>query len=206
MKHIDPPHEEELLPIIDASNQIIIGAENRKKVHAEWLHHGHVNVWIPGMGDGRVYKQIKQKGHGKADATIGGHISCVKGEIMDLLWRHISYLWPLSAVREGREETWLNFSETDLVPLGISSETWEAPHPESKSWNNGVVIAYLLNRRVALSEILDNPEREDGLDFEEISIEELLGLREGAEWYLWKLTWKPYRSILLTLQGKLKDI
>ena len=68
------------------------------------------------------------------------------------------------------------FTESDLMPLGISSETWDAPHPESKSWNNGVVIAYLLNRRVALSEILDNPEREDGLDFEEVSIEELMGL------------------------------
>ena len=85
MKFVDISPEEELLPIIDPKNHIIIGAENRKIVHQTGLHHGHINGWIPGMKDGIVYKQIKAKSHGKADATIGGHISCTQGEIMDLL-------------------------------------------------------------------------------------------------------------------------
>lgn len=207
MKHIDLPPEEEYLPILDPKSHIIMGAENRKKVHAEWLHHGHVNVWIPGTRDGTVYKQIKAKSHGKADATIGGHISCTQVEIMELLWRHISYLAPGTAIREWKEETGLDFTEGDIIPLGSSSETWEAPHPTSGSWNNGIVIAYVLNRRIALDDILRNNERENGLDFEEVDIEELLGLtKKDDDRYLWKLIGEPYKPILHTLREHIKQI
>lgn len=207
MKYVDISPEEELLPVIDSKSHIILGAENRKKVHTEWLHHGHVNVWIPGMEEGTVYKQIKAKSHGKADATIGGHISCTEGEIMELLWRPISYLGPTTAVREWKEETGLGFTEDDITPLGSCSETWEAPHPTSGSWNNGIVIAYVLNRRVALEEILGNAERENGLDFEEVSIEELLGLtKEDETKYLGKLLGEPYKPILHALREHMKQI
>lgn len=36
----------------------------------------------------------------------------------------------------------------------------------------------MLNRRVKPKDIIENPHREDGLDFEEVDIETLLGLTE----------------------------
>lgn len=206
MKYIDLPHEDEYLPIFQPQTRSITDIANRKIVHERWLHHGHINVWVPGIKDGTVYKQIKRKSHWKADATIGGHIDCTKEDFWEIMGRDIAQLAPKTAVKEWREETGLDFTEDDIIPLGSCSETWNAPHPESKYWNNGIVIAYLLGRRVTLPEMLDSPYREDGLDFEEISIEELLGLQEGAPWYLWKITSKPYRDILFALKERLKNV
>ena len=57
-------------------------------------------------------------------------------------------------------------------------EVYDAPNPKSSLWNNGIVIAYMLNRRVALNDILTNKDRESGLNFEEVPLEELLSLTE----------------------------
>lgn len=205
MKFKDIPPEEELLPYIEPGSNIILGIENRKKIHQTGLHHWHVNVWIPGEGDGIVYKQTKMK-HGRADASVGWHISCTQWDIINLVGTNITALGPSTAVREWKEETGLDFLENDIISLGVHDETWEAPHPISKSWNNGIVLAYVLDRRVALDEILGSPTREDGLVFEEVSIIELLGLQLGDPRYLWKITSRPYRDILINLQKRLKDI
>lgn len=207
MKHIDLPHEEELLPIFDPNTYHITGIENRKEAHRSWLHHAHVNVWIPGTKGGIIYKQLKTRSHWKADATIGGHISCTADEIEEILWKHIEILWPWAAVREWHEETGLVFTESELVPLGQISETWKEPHPTSKTWNNGIALAYMLNRRVKPKDIIENPHREDGLDFEEVDIETLLGLTEkDYDKYLHKLIGESYKEIFHTLREQLKQI
>ncbi len=45
----------------------------------------------------------------------------------------------------------------------------------------------MLNRPIVLDDILNNPNRESGLEFVEVSIEELLGLTEENTKYLQKL-------------------
>jgi|CXWK01.1.fsa_nt_gi hypothetical protein len=45
----------------------------------------------------------------------------------------------------------------------------------------------MLNRRIVIDDILRNTNRESGLDFEEVSIETLLGLTEKDTKYLRKL-------------------
>lgn len=207
MRHTDLPSEQEYLPVFQPPTRAITDIVNRKDVHKQWLHHGHINVWIPGVKAGTVYKQIKAKSHGKADATIGGHIDAVRENFWEIMWRDISELGPRTAVKEWREETWIIFSEKEIIPLWEISETWEHPHPESKSWNNGIVLVYLLHRRVALEEILSNTEREEGLDFKEVNIEKLLWLTQNdRSEYLWKLLNEEYKGIFLRLKEALKQL
>lgn len=70
-----------------------------------------------------------------------------------------------------------------------------------------MVIASVLNRRVALDKILGNTERESGLLFEENNIEKLLNLRkQDSNRYLQKLIGEPYKEILLELREKMKHM
>lgn len=199
--------QDECLPIFDPKDGIIHDVVLRKRAHAEWLCHGHVNVWIPGEKRDTAIVQIKTKSHGKRDATIGGHIDCPADGLWELMGRNISELAPKTAIKEWREEAGILFTESDIVPLWNLSEFYDKPHPESKVWNNGIVVAYVLNRRMALDDILRNSQRESGLDFEEVSIEKLLGLTEkDDEKYLRKLIGEPYKGILYTLREQMRQI
>lgn len=198
---------DECLPIFDLKDGIIHDVVLRKRAHAEWLCHGHVNVWIPWEKRGTAIVQVKTKSHGKRDATIGGHIDCAPDALPELRGRNIVELAPRTAVKEWGEESGMIFTEKDIIPLWSMSEFHDAPHPVSKAWNNGIVIAYVLNRRIALAEILGNTTRESGLSFEEVSIETLLGLSEkDSNKYLHKLIGEPYKGILLALREQMKQI
>jgi hypothetical protein len=99
------------------------------------------------------------------------------------------------------------FTEKDIIPLWNISEFHDAPHPVSQAWNNGIIIAYVLNRRIALAEILGNTTRESGLSFEEVDIETLLGLTEkDSNRYLRKLIGEPYKEIFHTLREQLRQV
>lgn len=207
MKFVDTPPEKEFLPIFDPKSGLITNIALRTRAHAEWLSHGHINVWIPGQKPGTVFVQIKAKSHGKRDATIGGHIDCPPDTLWELHGRHISELAPRTAVKEWREETGLIYTEADIIPIGDFTEVYDQPNPEWKLYNNGAVFAYVLNRRMALDDILRNTERESGLDFEPVDIEKLLVLsKDDNEKYLRKLLGEPYKKILLELREKMKQI
>lgn len=198
---------DECVPIFDPQDGIIHDVVFRKKAHDEWLCHGHVNVWIPGEKRDTAIVQVKIKSHGKRDATIGGHIDCAPDALPELRGRNIVELAPRTAVKEWREESGMIFTEKDIIPLWNITEFHDAPHPVSQAWNNGIVVAYVLNRRIALAEILGNNTRESGLSFEEVSIETLLWLTQNDRWqYLWKLIGEPYKGILLALREQMKHI
>lgn len=199
-------NDEELLPIFDPKDGTIIDIAARTRAHTDWLCHGHVNVWIPGKKPGRVFVQTKIKSHGKHDATIWWHIDTTKESFWELMGRNIAELGPKTAIKEWREETGLLFTENDIIPLWSFTEVHTTPHPESNRWNNGITIAYMLNRRIVIDDILRNTNRESGLDFEEVSIETLLGLTEKDTKYLRKLAWENYKGILLTLREKMKQV
>ncbi len=199
--------EDEHLPIFEPKNGTIVDIALRRVAHEKWLCHGHVNVWIPGKKPGSVFTQIKTKSHGRRDATIWGHINCAPDALADLQGKNIVELAPRVAVKEWREETGTIFTESDIIPLWNISEFYDEPHPVSKSWNNGTVIAYVLDRRMALDDILRNTERESGLDFEEVSIETLLNLTsKDDDKYLRKLISEPYKRILLALREQMRQI
>jgi hypothetical protein len=207
MAHIDIAPEEEYLPVFQPPTRSITDVVRRNIVHETWLHHGHINVWVPGKSDGTVIKQIKIRSHHKADATIWGHIDCTLEDFWDAMGRDIAHLAPRTAVKEWREETGLIFTQHEIIPLWEASETWWAPHSESNRWNNGIVVAYVLDRRVAIEEILNSPTREEWLHFEEVHIETLLWLtQKDRDAYLWKLLSAPYREIFLKLRDSLRHI
>lgn len=199
--------EDEHLPIFDPKDGNVIDVVSRKRAHREWLYHGHINVWIPGEKRDTAIVQVKTKSHGKRDATIGGHIDCAPDALPELRGYNILEFAPRTAIKEWREESWLIFTEEDIIPIWQHSEIHPEPHPESKLWNNWAVIAYVLNRRMALEDILRNAERESGLDFEEVSIETLIGLTEkDSDKYLRKLIGEPYKRILLALREKMRQL
>lgn len=199
--------EEELLPICDPKNGTIIDIAPRTKAHRDWLYHGHVNVWVPWKEPGTVLIQAKINTHGKRDATIWGHMDCTRERFWELMGQNIAELGPEKAVKEWREETGAVFSENDLIPLWNISQVRTEPDPTSKLWNNGIILVYMLNRRMDLSDILGNSNREAWLGFEEINIETLLALTEkDNNKYLRKLIGEQYKGIFHTLREKMKQV
>lgn len=194
---------EEYLPVIDPANGEIRSIASHAEVRREWLPYGQIDLWVPGTTPNRLIIQVKTDTHGKRVATAGGHISWSKDAVHKIIGRNILELAPETVIQKWRRETGLIFTTENIEHVWTLTQSFIQPSPVNGLWQNWSRFIYFLPKKIDLDEVLENPDKEQGTDFLEVNIDELLALTKWQTLYKTRFEHDTYQQILRGIQKKI---